>query len=216
MEDTKGVIKALFEFQQAVPAIKKDSEAGTKFTYKYGSLPHIVEAIKPHLKKAGLVYTQPISWRDGAQFIYTTLFHVDSGEKIESKMILPDIEFSSMNIVQSAGAVITYYRRYALMSILGLVTEDDDTDAVGKAQRPTQRQAQMSYLNPLEDGKPNEAWQKAVVFLSGGGSIADIKKKYRIGRANEEKLLNEAMAYVEPDVKPGEPNQLFDEQGNLI
>jgi len=132
MTETKNIIKALFDFQQSCPAIKKESEAkGAKFSYKYGGLPHIMEVIKPHLKKASLVVTQPIGYEDGGSFVKTIVAHSESGEVLDSYLLIPNVEFAQMNVVQSAGAVITYMRRYALMSILGLVTEDDDTDAQG-------------------------------------------------------------------------------------
>lgn len=203
----KGIVKALFEFQQSVPAIKKESKAGQgNFTYKYGSLPHIIEVIKPHLKKAGLCYSQPISYREGAQFIYTTLYDTKSGEKIESKMLLPDVEFKGMNVVQSGGAVITYVRRYALMSLLGLVSEDDDNDAQGstKSKRESKSTEKSStsdeapakpWLNPKVGGKVNPTWQEAVKYLADGGTIEKIKGKYRVGKANEEKLLAEALTF---------------------
>lgn len=203
----KGIVKALAEFQQNCPAIKKESTAGTgSFSYRYGSLPHIIDTIKPHLKKAGLVFTQPISYREGAQFIYTTVYCTKTGEKIESKMLLPEIEFKGMNAVQSGGAVITYIRRYTLMSILGLVTEDDDTDAQGKTEpkrkatkgstdKPAAAAAEKPWLNPKAEGKTNPLWTSAVKYLADGGTIGEIEQKYRVGKANKDKLLAEAIVF---------------------
>lgn len=233
----KGIVKALADFQQACPSISKESKAGQgSFSYKYGSLPHIIETIKPHLKKAGLVFTQPISYREGAQFIYTTVYDVKTGEKIESKMLLPEIEFKGMNAVQSGGAVITYIRRYTLMSILGLVTDDDDTDAQGKTEQrgkgakgSTEGAAPKEvkpYLNPKVDGNPNPKWNQAVKYLADGGTIEEIKKKYRVGKANEDRLLEQALTFDDlpfdrKDAEAGETpgaggdgvNKDFDNQG---
>jgi hypothetical protein len=196
-EKITGIVTALGKFQQSVPAISKSSEAGQgNFKYKYGSLPHIIEAIKPHLKAADLCFTQPINTREGVEYIYTILYHTKTGEKVESKIALPQVEFKGMNVVQSKGAIITYLRRYALMSILGLVTDDDDNDAQGetapkqKAQT-SNKAAELPWLNP----SPPEKWNAALKYLADGGKIADIKKKYRIGKNNEEKLLNEAMSF---------------------
>lgn len=196
-EKITGIVTALGIFQNEVPAISKSSEAGTgNFKYKYGSLPHIIEAIKPHMKKAGLVFTQPIVTREGVEYISTILYHTKTGEKIESKIALPQVEFKGMNIVQSKGAIITYMRRYALMSILGLVTDDDDNDAQGETatkqkSEPVNKAAELPWLNP----SPPEKWNAALKYLADGGKITEIKKKYRIGKNNEEKLLNEAMTF---------------------
>jgi len=195
-----GIVKALGEFQNLCPAIKKEKTAGAgKFQYKYGSLPHILEVIRPHMKKAELAFTQPIVYREGGEYILTILYHTKTGEKIESKMPLPEIKFQGMNELQSKGSAITYLRRYGLMSILGLVTEEDDNDAQGKTEKktssqrsaPTTKAAEKPYLNP----EPKETWLKAVKFLADGGKIDDIKKKYLLGKNNEERLLNEALTF---------------------
>jgi hypothetical protein len=233
-----GIVKALGEFQSICPAIKKEKTAGTgKFQYKYGSLPHILEAIRPHMKKAELAFTQPIVTRDEKQFIVTTLFHTKTGESIESDMELPEIKFQGMNELQSKGSAITYLRRYGLMSILGLVTEEDDNDAAGKTEKPaakppaskpaanepTTKAATLPYLNP----EPKEKWLQAVKYLADGGAIGEIKKKYRLSKVNEERLLSESLNFDDlpfdrqaadaadkaDGAAPDQPNLGFDSQG---
>lgn len=204
--DATALWEALAKFQQEVPAISKESSAGAgKFRYKYGSLPHIIEQIKPHLKSAGLCFAQPIVCREGIEYIDTLLIHAKSGNTLSSEIELPKVSFQGMNEVQSKGAIITYLRRYSLMSILGLVTDDDDTDAQGTTEpSKTGNTASNSkadseegkpWLNPKAGGKPNPTWTQAVKFLADGGKLADIKKKYRIGKANEELLKNEALTF---------------------
>lgn len=239
---------ALAQFQSQCPAIKKDSEAGTKFKYKYGSLPHVLDEIKTHMAAAGLGFTQPIVTVDEKEFIKTILFHVADDKTLESMIELPDFKFDQMNVMQSKGSIITYLRRYALMSILGIVAEEDDNDAQGDGKKtakstskattqpqgqPDTQAAEKPWLNPEIGGKTNVAWTKAVKYLADGGKIGDIKKKYRIGKNNEERLLNESLAYSEPTQGvdepaneldaalgetpgPDQPNTLFDAQGNLI
>jgi hypothetical protein len=42
--------------------------------------------------------------------------------------------------------------------------------------------------------KPNtEAWTKAIPYLKGGGTIADIKEKYNLTEENEKELLKQAI-----------------------
>ncbi len=219
-----GIVKALQEFQQACPAIKKDSTAvGTKYTYKYGSLPHVLEVIKPHMKKAGLTFTQPINFLEGQEFICTTLYHVTTGERIESLMLLPNFEFSNMNPIQSKGSVITYFRRYALMALLGIVAEEDDNDAQGEGKKKSayasQKADEKPWLNPTTKGMVNVTWKKAVSYLAKDGTLEQIKAKYRISKTNEELLKNEALTFVEPsdvpegDIGPGQSNINFEKQG---
>lgn len=136
----KNIYKALADFQQEVPVILKDT---TGHNYKYADLPAIFEIINPFLKKHGLGFTQPINGNK----IKTILFHIESGETIESETDMPFDSltyeptadgkkfvlrgFEAMNKAQAIGSLVTYFRRYALSSLLGLVT-DKDTDGTGK------------------------------------------------------------------------------------
>ena len=121
----KHLFKALADFQQEVPVIHK----GTKgYGYSYADLPTIFDVINPLLKNNGLGFTQLI---EGTS-IKTILFHVESGETIESITAIPqNVSLKGMNEFQVLGSAITYIRRYALSSALGLVT-DKDTDAGGQ------------------------------------------------------------------------------------
>jgi hypothetical protein len=125
----KNIYKALAEFQQEVPVILKDTSG---FGYKYADLPAIFEVINPLMKKHGLGFTQLVE----GQSIKTIVFHVESGEVIESNTDIPQgVQLKGMNDFQVLGSAITYIKRYALSSILGLVT-DKDTDAGGEQVNP--------------------------------------------------------------------------------
>ena len=121
----KHLFKSLAEFQQEVPTIHKATQG---YGYTYADLPKIFEVINPLLKKHGLGFTQLIN---GSELI-TIVFHVESGETIESNTSIPqNVALKGMNDFQVLGSAITYLRRYALSSALGLVT-DKDTDAGGE------------------------------------------------------------------------------------
>lgn len=119
----KELFSALAKFQQEVPVIHKDSQA---HKYTYADLPKILEVINPFLKKYDLGFTQLLS--DGG--LKTIVFHTKSGEMLESFTPIPLVSMNGMNDYQAYGSGITYFRRYALSSALGLVT-DKDTDASG-------------------------------------------------------------------------------------
>jgi len=123
----KNIYKAISNFQQEVPVIHKGS---TGYGYSYADLPAIYEVINPRLKKHGLGFTQPINGNN----VKTIVFHVDSGETVESETAIPQgVSLAKMNEFQVLGSAISYLRRYALSSILGLVT-DKDTDAGGEQE----------------------------------------------------------------------------------
>ena len=154
----KELYKALAAFQQECPIIAKDSKA---YNYKYADLPSIVEIINPLLKKHSLGFIQPLQYAEGVRKIQTIVFHTESGNSIESVVDIPEVEFKGMNLYQSMGSGITYLRRYALSSALGIVT-DEDNDATGeqikgvKKELPwlTQKQFESS-VKRIQESNPN-------------------------------------------------------------
>jgi len=119
--ERKNIYTALANFQQEVPVLLKGTDG---YGYKYIRLEHMITQIKPMLKKHDLGFTQFVE-QDGLR---TIIFHTKSGESIEAWCHIPVCDMKGMNAFQSHGAGVTYFRRYALSSMLGIIT-DKDTDA---------------------------------------------------------------------------------------
>jgi hypothetical protein len=124
--NTHKLYKAIADFQQECPVIHKGT---TGHNYTYADLPAIFKVIMPLLKKHKLGFIQPLQ----DDKLQTVVFHTETGERIMSEVIIPQIVLRGMNEYQSLGSGITYYRRYALASIFGLIT-DKDTDAAGEKE----------------------------------------------------------------------------------
>lgn len=136
----KNIYKALANFQQEVPVIHKDTQG---YGYSYADLPTIFEKINPLLKKNGLGFTQVFDQNN----LVTHLFHVESGEVISSELPIPQgIQLAKMNEFQVLWSGITYLRRYAISSLLGLVT-DKDTDASGEQVKATPKKQVEKDIN---------------------------------------------------------------------
>ena len=130
MESKIKLFKALADFQQEVPAIY---EGSTGYGYKYADLKQILAVINPILKKHKLGFTQLLN----NSSLETIVFHTESGENISSSVEIPqDVTLKGMNAFQVLGSAITYYRRYSLSSILGLVTDSDNDASAPKAKQP--------------------------------------------------------------------------------
>jgi hypothetical protein len=157
----KNLFKSLAAFQQEVPVIHKATQG---YGYSYSDLPKIFSVINPLLKKHGLGFTQLINEGD----VLTILFHVESGEQIQSSTNIPqNVQLKGMNDFQVLGSAITYIRRYAISSMLGLVT-DKDTDAGGE---------QLKKL-PVIDEKRFQAAIKTI--LEGTYSIERLKESFTL------------------------------------
>jgi hypothetical protein len=155
----KHLLKSLAEFQQEVKVIHKATQG---YGYSYSDLPKIFSEVNPLLQKHGLGFTQLINSQDGLNYLKTVVFHVESGEMIDSNTLIPYVQLKGMNDFQSFGSGVTYFRRYCLSAILGLVT-DKDTDASGE---------QVKTKKPKID---NERLAKAIAAVKiGKYELSDI------------------------------------------
>lgn len=168
----KNLLKSVAAFQQECPTIHKATQG---YGYTYADLPAIFKVINPIMKKHGLGFMQEI--HDDS--LITTIFHIESGEMRESRANVPQgVQLKGMNDFQVLGSAITYIRRYALSSALGLVT-DKDIDAAGE-------QTQAAKKPQLKAN--TDAWQKAREYIMDGGDIDKIKAKYDIAPTLIQKL----------------------------
>jgi hypothetical protein len=159
----KNLFKALAEFQQECPVIKK--ERNNDFgKFKYTDLTDVVIVIKPLLKNHGLGYYQSIE----SDNLKTVIFHIESGETIESnaKMELHH-QLKGMNQYQVAGSAISYFRKYSLCALLGIVSDErslDDTQPNEKKQKPKFPQDRFENgLTKVGNGELTaEAFKKAL------------------------------------------------------
>ena len=116
----KNLYTKLHAFQAEIGTIKK-SEVNPFFKSRYVDINGIIDAIKPLLDKHGLVIMQPLTNLECKPAIKTIVADIESGEAHAETMPLPE------NIdPQKMGSAITYFRRYALQSLLLLEAEDDD------------------------------------------------------------------------------------------
>lgn len=101
---------------------------------KYASLGAHLEAIKPIFQKHGLAILQFPTSSEKAIGVNTIIVHT-SGASIEESICIPVAD----NVKgQEAGAIISYLRRYALASVAGVATEDDDAEIDRIARSPSQ------------------------------------------------------------------------------
>ena len=134
----------LLKIQQEIPAIKKDSK-NPHFGNKYFDINTLLEVVLPILNKHGMVLTQGLTHINGKLALETKLSH----EKEEIVYVAPLPECAD---AQKYGSAITYFRRYAIVSLLALEAEDDD----GNTAKPLVR-AVAGRINPSKAiGSPSE------------------------------------------------------------
>jgi len=142
----KELFKALSGFQQEVPTIHENTKG---YNYTYADLNKVFDTIRPIMKKHGLMTTQYLL----GDSLVTIVAHVDSGENIESSIIIPKVSLKGQNEFQSLGSGITYMRRYSLSCLLGLITDKDADGSGQQAPKPIVNVDYSKQENSLKDCK---------------------------------------------------------------
>jgi hypothetical protein len=121
---------ALVEFHKKVRTIHESSKAqyGT-----YADLSTVLAEILPKLAEQGIRLSQSFRpWgEDGTSMILVTSLKHVTGEEERSELPLIAARSSKGNPLHDWGGAVTYQRRYAILSILGLAAgiPDDDGDS---------------------------------------------------------------------------------------
>jgi hypothetical protein len=164
----KDLAEALCKAQSQMGGAVKDS-ANPFFKSSYADLTSVIKAIKQPFSDNGLSYTQFPVHSEGGVGVSTRLMHV-SGQWVESEFVLPIVKQDP----QAAGSAITYARRYALQSIAGIPTADDDAESsMLRSEKVKKDEYQdmvldlMPSVNAIKNGiaagdlsTANEAWSE--------------------------------------------------------
>lgn len=171
--------KALAAAQSDFPAIERtrdvrvQTKTGGSYTFAYAPLDAIVSKVQPVLKKHALSFSQLLDNVDGKPALRTSLLH-EGGEVIEGVCPLP-INGEHLS-AQEFGSLVTYMRRYALVALLGIATEEDDDG--NHASGNTVDTNGHEPFTPTEPFKPSEFvvhWSKHRGKKLGELSAASLK-----------------------------------------
>lgn len=183
------IYMAICKMQSALTAVEKKR---TGYNFKYSDLSDIWDVIRGPLTDNGLSLIQLVNTEESQTYIITRLYHV-SGECIESRTLM---EFTSRKF-QEVGSAITYYRRYALSAMLGVVSDEDvDSKSQSKQQEIYQKKEppkltpeQVNQINVLLNGYDDIREQIANILP--GNDISTISQSQFGGLL---KWINKAIA----------------------
>jgi len=169
-----AIIKAMAETKDIV------ADSNNPFhKSKYASLSAHLSVIKPIFAKHGLAILQMPSSSTSVFAdehmgvgLKTIIIHTN-GTKIESTCLIP-VEKGSTG--QQAGALISYLRRYALASVAGVATDDDDAEFDRVVKSVSQNSTTKYIPNPNANKASATPSLPAPVSApaSNGSSIGDI------------------------------------------
>lgn len=125
MSDNKDLYTALSKAQGAVENAKKLSN-NPHFKSRYADLATIWDAIREPLTSNGISVLQlPCEAPDGAIGLMTIIGH-SSGQSVSSNYFC---KLKDASNPQQVGSALTYMKRYTLLGVAGIASEDDDAEA---------------------------------------------------------------------------------------
>lgn len=194
-ESIASLAKALSLFQGETKDTLKDKKG---FNYSYADLGQTLEVVRPLLLKNGLSISQLLG-NDGDKVGVETILMHESGEFISSFVSVP-VERpplnkngkESMTMIQAAGSIITYLRRYALTSILGITQTDDDGEMVSNGNNI----GHTSYQGYAK----GEEYSRSIIPLQGSPkSVVTVSEDEKVKHSTYAKLCSDMMSYGTSD-----------------
>ena len=142
--------------------------------YNFRSAEDILEATKPFLLRLGVSVTVTedlINANQGFPILKSTATISDGNGTINAVAIVGvDLDQKGMQMPQKFGSASSYGKKYALGNLF-LIDDTQDADH-GKAE-PAEK-----VKTALKTGTPE--FEKAVAFVSNGGSLTAIETKYSL------------------------------------
>ncbi len=116
----------LIQFHEQVGTIRK-TETNPHFRSKFADVNTILKVVMPVLTSVGVVVIQePQMTEAGGSYLVTSLVNAD--DRADSTTSKIPLMLKDKTNPQQLGSALTYARRYALVSMLLLESEDDDAE----------------------------------------------------------------------------------------
>jgi hypothetical protein len=177
----EAYFQALSSFQGECPIIKKSKsvnnseDKGGGKRYSYAPLDEIVKQVSPILAKYGLSYSITVAQDEKSVEAKVRSTHI-AGHSEETGFKVPIDEKAYMNAPQKFASALTFAKRYAFCNAFGILTGDEDNDAITaggvKSSISTGKVVPTPHSTP-KTGKETaeEAYQKVAKMLMASSNI---------------------------------------------
>ena len=165
----KDFLQALATLQDNINTVIK-KEDNPYFKSKYADLNAIFAEVKTKIRENGFILIQTVQHN----YLHTELVHIETGDKLESDMDLLTVKAD----MQQLGSAVTYARRYSLLPLLNIETEDDDGNlASGKAKRFDEMETLNDFINTIKSAKSVKALN--ALYYKWSSKFAEGSDEYR-------------------------------------
>lgn len=145
-----ALVAALADLTVVAP--ERRANAGT-YSYSFANIADVVKLTRPVLAEHGLVALTPVHDHGNGLAVTVTLLHEAGG-----RLDFGPFPFPPGKDAQATGSWVTYMRRYALISALGLAVAEDDDGAAAQPAPVFNAKTHVLGLCGGDKGKAKAAW----------------------------------------------------------
>lgn len=133
--------------------IESRREGARGYEYTYETLKDVLDATRPHLAKSGIAFMQ-FAYSGATTMTIRTMLGHGSGQWLYTDLV---VRMDGAD-PQAIGSAISYLRRYAAKSVLGVAADDEDDDSKAAMARQPQaaprKSEQMMAEAPVQAAPP--------------------------------------------------------------
>ena len=173
-----SLYEALRAAQESLPEVAKNRTAKVKgksktgnefeYSYKYADITDVLSAVRPHFAKHGLTILQPTRIDGNALQVATRIVHDVTGQFEES--LYPVAAIGADH--QALGSALTYARRYALCSMIGLAPDEDADGQNAAASGPPRQEPQRPSAHAA---RKTDMWPRFVEKVRGFTDLDELE-----------------------------------------
>lgn len=150
-----SIYQKIANIQDKILNIPKDGK-NPHFSNTYATYEQVMEVLHPLLRSQGLMvchsFEMPLNTEFSNVAVTTKIVCISAadkelGEKIETTLYIP----MTKSDPQMAGSAITYAKRYSVLAMFGLGTEDDDGEKATTSSKPTTAPKQAEDYDAVDN-----------------------------------------------------------------
>lgn len=193
----KTLVEALAAFQADMPSVTLDGK-NPHFNSKFATLANISNIVTPKLLAQGIVHSNGSRVTDEGKMVITVeIVHVESGEAKTAEFPVTQTD------PQKVGSAMSYFRRYGLAALTGIVADGDDDG--NSASAPAPKPLQNARAQAPRKGQDNEveALKKRIreEFIEGKGidkdAVNELVKTHKGAKLTGVKLFQAVVSDLE-------------------
>ena len=200
MQDKLKVLKKLDQAREIIRTspVKKLGR-NTYSNYDYYTPEQVSTLTSSAAKEVGIINIFGTYYNEYGLNAKLDIVDLDSGETITFTQVTAIPEIKATNVAQQLGGMNTYSNRYLLMFAYDIVDNNLDPDTTENTKRTVEQKKTASKPKSKTDTdervvltEEHPKWNELVKYIQSGGTIENIRKRYKMSKAIESELNKQA------------------------